>query len=247
LKNDIPVADVREVGAFMSMTSGEGGWRVVIVDSADDMNRNAANALLKVLEEPPPRALLMLISHNPGRLLPTIRSRCRKLALRPLAPELIAAELGTAVPDTDRDRLGRLADGSLGRALDLAADSGLEIHSQLIELLASLPRLDGRALTAFCDRFSRVGTERAFDLLGELLLGLVNRIARSAAGAATAGVDEAESRLIAGLSARAPAETWLTYWEGVTHLLDRTRAVNLDRRHVLMTLMTRLARAAGAP
>ena len=91
-RREIVAADVREVGRFLSMTPAEGGWRVVIIDSADDMNRHAANAVLKVLEEPPRRAVLLLVSHNPGRLLATIRSRCRSLALRPLANDTVAAD-----------------------------------------------------------------------------------------------------------------------------------------------------------
>lgn len=79
-RGEIVIGDVRDLGGFMRMTPSEGGWRVVIVDGAEDMNRNAANALLKGLEEPPGRALLLLVSHNPARLLPTIRSRCRRLA-----------------------------------------------------------------------------------------------------------------------------------------------------------------------
>ncbi len=83
MRSEIVVADVRNIGPFLSLTPAEGGWRVVVIDCADDLNRNAANAVLKVLEEPPRRALLLMVSHNPGRLLPTIRSRCRMLVLKP--------------------------------------------------------------------------------------------------------------------------------------------------------------------
>ena len=84
LRNEIVVDDVREIGTFLHLTAAEGGWRVVIVDGADAMNRNAGNALLKILEEPPQRALLLIVAHSPGRLLPTIRSRCRQMKLSPL-------------------------------------------------------------------------------------------------------------------------------------------------------------------
>ena len=83
MRGEIVVDDVRAVSEFMHMTPAEGGFRVVIVDIVDAMNRNAANALLKILEEPPPQALLLLVCHAPGRVLATIRSRCRKLVLRP--------------------------------------------------------------------------------------------------------------------------------------------------------------------
>jgi DNA polymerase-3 subunit delta' len=89
-RGEIIVDDVRDVGAFLRLTPAEGGWRVVVVDSADEMNPNAANAILKVLEEPPRRAALLLVSHAPGRLLPTIRSRCCRLVLKPLAEDAVA-------------------------------------------------------------------------------------------------------------------------------------------------------------
>ena len=85
MRTQIAVDDVREISGFMRLTPAEGGWRVVVVDGAEDLNQNSANALLKVLEEPPPRAVLLLVCAAPGRLLPTIRSRCRRLRLTPLA------------------------------------------------------------------------------------------------------------------------------------------------------------------
>src|SRR5579863_2134864 len=98
-RSEIVVEDARAIAGFLRLTPAEGGWRIVIVDTADDMNRNAANAVLKILEEPPPRALLILVSDNPGRLLPTIRSRCRRLPLRPLSEEIVARLLNRYRPD----------------------------------------------------------------------------------------------------------------------------------------------------
>ena len=111
MRSEIVVDDVRGLGEFMHMTPAMGDWRVAIVDAADEMNRNAANALLKILEEPPPNAVLLIVAHAPGRLLPTIRSRCRRLALQPLADETVIALLGDYAPDTRR-RDGRRSRGS---------------------------------------------------------------------------------------------------------------------------------------
>src|SRR5437016_8213797 len=97
LRTVIQVDDVRRTIGFFGSTAGEGGWRVCIVDSADELNAAGANALLKILEEPPAKALLIVVSHAPGRLLPTIRSRCRRLALRPLAAEDVARALAAAL------------------------------------------------------------------------------------------------------------------------------------------------------
>src|SRR5438045_6781510 len=101
LRGEIVVGDTREIGTFLRLTPAEGGWRVVVVDGADEMNRNAANALLKILEEPPQRALLLLIAHSPGRLLPTIRSRCRRFPLAPLPTAIVAELLARYRPELD--------------------------------------------------------------------------------------------------------------------------------------------------
>src|SRR5262249_18855572 len=117
LKTILEVDEIRRLGAFFGLTSTGGGWRVALVDSADEMNDNAANALLKILEEPPPRGILLLISHAPGRLLPTIRSRCQRLDLKPLDESLVVKRLAELTPDTsaeDRASLARLAGGSPG-------------------------------------------------------------------------------------------------------------------------------------
>src|SRR5882757_10038897 len=123
MRAEIAVDDVRELGAFMHMTPAMGQWRVAIVDAADEMNRNSANAVLKVLEEPPPNAVLLIVAHAPGRLLPTIRSRCRRLALKPLGTDTVMQLLGDYAPDTaqeERVALADLSEGSVGRALELA-------------------------------------------------------------------------------------------------------------------------------
>src|SRR5208282_2775114 len=144
LRGEIVVEDAREITAFFRLTAAEGGWRIVVVDGAEEMNRNAANALLKILEEPPRRALLLLISHSPGRLLPTIRSRCRRLALPPLSEADVIALLRQHQPDLPADEAGglaRLASGSIGRALALQAQGGLAVYGGMVDLLAGLPTL----------------------------------------------------------------------------------------------------------
>ena len=114
LRGEIVVEDTREIAAFLRLTPAEGGWRVVIVDGADEMNRNAANALLKILEEPPRRALLLLVAHSPGRLLPTIRSRCRRFPLAPLPPRN-RPSAARALPPRPARAASRGADGAVRR------------------------------------------------------------------------------------------------------------------------------------
>src|SRR5207248_7558405 len=128
IRAEIAVDDVRGLGAFMHMTPALGKWRVAIVDAADEMNRNSANAVLKILEEPPPNAILLMVAHAPGRLLPTIRSRCRRLALQRLGDGAVLQLLADYAPDTtteERAALTGLAEGSVGRALELASAGSL--------------------------------------------------------------------------------------------------------------------------
>src|SRR5260370_1024499 len=148
LRGETVVDARRPIGGFWRLPPAEGGWRVVIVDGADMMNRNAANALLKILEEPPQKALLLLVSDNPGRLLPTIRSRCRILALKPLAEAEVGEALARYRPDIaagDRAALAQLAEGSIGRGVDLAAAGGLGPHRSPGRPLAGPPPPAGPA------------------------------------------------------------------------------------------------------
>src|SRR5436190_14311233 len=150
------VDDVRRTVPFFGSTAGEGGWRVCIVDTADELQYpQAANALLKILEEPPPNALLLLISHAPARLLPTIRSRCRRLSLRPLSMDDVARAaalaLGRDAEDPELREASSLSEGSVGRALTLLEGPALALRKRVIDLLERLPTVDPQALHALGD------------------------------------------------------------------------------------------------
>lgn len=147
----IPVAQVRRAVSFFGSTAGEGGWRVCIIDTIDEVQMpHGANALLKVLEEPPRNALLLLISNAPGQLLPTIRSRVRRLTLRPLATEdatqAVALEAGADTDTATIREAVEAASGSVGRALDMLAGTTLTLRKSILDQLARLPRLDDQAL-----------------------------------------------------------------------------------------------------
>jgi DNA polymerase-3 subunit delta' len=156
LRQDIQVDDVRRTVTFFGSTAGEGGWRVAIVDAVDELNREGANALLKVLEEPPRRAVLLLVSHSAARVLPTIRSRCRLLALRPLLATEVARAAATAIgEDAEAANIkaaAAVADGSVRRALALLDGEALDLRSRITALLEQLPVVDPRALHALGDR-----------------------------------------------------------------------------------------------
>ena len=240
IRAEVAVDDVRELGAFMHMTPALGEWRVAIVDSADEMNRNSANAVLKILEEPPPKAVLLIVAHAPGRLLPTIRSRCRRLALRPLPEQDVVSLLGDYAPDTkpeERAALARLGEGSIGRALELASAGSLGLYRDMVDVLATLPDLDMVRLHGFAERFARRGEEANADWrsLNYLFDGWLKELARQAAlGGESGAVVPQEKGLRARLMAAAGVDRWMEAWEKVAHLFSRSDAVNLDRKQTVL-------------
>lgn len=228
--SEIVVGQVRGIGRFLSLTPAEGAWRVVVVDAADEMNPNAANALLKVLEEPPARAILLLVSHNPGRLLPTIRSRCRHLAARPLTEGTVVDFLARHRPElapTEAATIARLSEGSLGRALVFADGDGLALHTETEALLAALPELDLARLHKLGDKLARADGRDAFTTV-QALLGawLAGRLRAQAAGGAGA------------------LEPWIQVWENIGQLTKRADSANLDRKQLILNTFSALQAAA---
>jgi DNA polymerase III subunit delta' len=231
LMSEISVNVVRRLSGFFGMTSGAGGWRIVVVDTADDMNPNASNAILKLLEEPPSRAMLILLSNVPGRLLPTIRSRSRRLDLRPLEMPVLEKELARLLPDSDaseRAALARLSGGSLGLALQLAQGDGVELAREADRLLDRATQPDIAAILALGDRLYRI-TDGLDTFAGFLAQALTDRI-RARAG-------------------RPHLDRWVECLARLNDSFARTSALNLEPRQTLLSAAGALAtasRRAGA-
>jgi DNA polymerase III subunit delta' len=246
-RGEIVVDDVRTIGEFLHLTPAEGGWRIVIVDGADEMNRNAANALLKVLEEPSERALLLITGVSAGRLLPTIRSRCRHLAMMPIADPQLAALLAKCRPDLNDQIPGllRLANGSIGRALELAAAGGLGLYRELLGLIAA-SALDGGAIDAFADRLGRFNAEDSFRLVAELLPDwLARMVTRAAAGQGGALPEESAAwARLGGTRAGSGVDRWAELWEKLNRLFDLVDTVNLDRKQAILNAFFALDEAS---
>ncbi len=244
----IPVDEVRRALDLFALSAGEGGWRVCIVDSADDMNIAAANALLKILEEPPQKSIFLLISHSPGRLLPTIRSRCRKLTLSPLNDSDLENIMSSHFPDLGKDELrlaASLAEGSAGNALALARGGGVEQFREMIALLMALPQPDLAALHALGDRLSRVNAGQDYDAMMQLLTRWLARMIR--AGAANIIPQDriaGEGALMRRLLDAAPLDQWTEVWENIHTLLRRADSVNLGRKQVILSIFSSLAAVA---
>lgn len=243
----ITVEEIRKLLSFFHMSAAEGGRRVAIIDAADDLNTAAANALLKLLEEPPKDAVLLLVAHQPARLLPTIRSRCRELRLQPLAAEEMAVALGPMEVEGDPVRLGALAAGSVGDALRLSGQDGLAVYQQIVDLFTTLPRMDrGRAAKLAEAAAIRPGPDGdPFDLVVGLLDRFLSRTARAGLlGPPLPEVADGEGALLARISPDgASARMWAEAQAELSARARRGRAVNLDPAALVMDMLLTLAEA----
>ncbi|TGD42192.1 DNA polymerase III subunit delta' [Pseudotabrizicola sediminis] len=250
LSADIRVDEVRRMKSFFALSAADGGRRVAIIDAADDLNTGAANALLKLLEEPPSGVTFLVIAHQPHRLLPTIRSRCRELRLTALTPEPLARALeqaGGAVDPDDVQALGELAGGSVGEAFRLTNLDGLKTYASLTQLFTTLPRLDRPRALALAETGAGKGSEERFDLIVTLLDLFLARLAR--AGTLRQLPPEAargEGDLFARL---APSEQAARAWADLAQTLSlrarRGKAVNLDPAALLMDSLLKIDETAA--
>ena len=233
-KQMITVDEVRQLKSFFRLTSTDAGRRIVIVDCAEDMNPSAANALLKILEEPPENAFLFLISHQPSRLLPTIRSRCRELRLSRLdKPSMgLALEAANINFDTSQqDSLTKLSGGSIGEAVRILNMHGLPLYQSIIDMFGSLPILDNKKVYAMANKFSGRGASPEFELFISLFEIALNRLALS--GAHTKDFEHISSfkefEVFSRLSPdHLAARKWAELAQAASQRLRRGRAVNLD-------------------
>lgn len=241
IRSEIIVDQVRDASDFLHLTPAEGGWRVVVLDGAEDLNRNAANALLKALEEPPARAVLLLTCAAPGRLLPTIRSRCRRLPLAPLAPEPMVTLLARYLPDlgdAQRAGLAAVADGAPGRALLLAEEEGLRLADLVEEVLRAAPALDPARALDVADRLGK--SETAFGTFMDLLQrGIAHAVRDSLRG--RAGPER--ERMVAALS----LDAWGDVWHGLSRLRDETERFNLDKRQAIVSGLALFSGSVQSP
>ena len=231
LRKVIPVDEARGLSEFFSKSPASAPHRVAIVDAADDLNVNAANALLKTLEEPPARGVLLMVSHAPGRLLATIRSRCRRLAFSPLSLEAAAAFVRERqeVSAEDALRLARMAGGAPGRALALAGANAIAVDDAARALIDGLPRVDEAMALSLADRFRGGEGQAQFNLLFDRLAERVRRLAVERAAQGVGGL-----------------ERWAQAWETLQRLPREAEALNLDRADALFTALAELRQAARA-
>ncbi|SEL94092.1 DNA polymerase III, delta prime subunit [Roseivivax marinus] len=249
---EILVGEVRALKRRMALSSADGGRRVIIVDAADEMNVSAANALLKLLEEPPANTVLLLVCHRPARLLPTIRSRCRELRLAPLSPAQMTEALADAAADLspqEIEAVTELSAGSVGAALRLLNLNGLTLYGRLIEVLASLPDLDRPRALALSEAVAGRGREAELDLLLGLADIALSRLAR--AGVSGHPPERAahpeEPRVIGRLAPDARAgRAWADIAQSASDRARRGRSVNIDTASLVFDMLTRMRETAAS-
>lgn len=217
----IRIDDVRTINDFMAKKSSQNGWRVVIVDSIDDMNTAAANALLKILEEPPAKSVIMLISHNVGKLLPTIKSRCSKLVLRPLDENNLICLLRRYRPDLEEKEIkgiAHIASGSIGKALAYADGNALDMYEGLQKIVFSGAGFKLSELLDWVD--TAVASEESFSLAQELILKFCS------------------DNIVGSRDVEETAKVW----ENAVKCFRLTGSLNMDKRQVLINVIGQLCK-----
>jgi DNA polymerase-3 subunit delta' len=245
----IGVDEVRRLRSFLGHSAGEAGWRVVIVDRADELNQNAANALLKALEEPPHQTLFLLVATAEGRIPVTIRSRCRTLRVTALGKEDLEAAVRAALErdghKVDAETLGvalALSEGSVRRTLELATGEGIQLYRDLLASLGGLPELDGQRLHRLVERLGGAADSERLDLFLSLLLGLLERLIRATATGEE--LSSEERKLQHRLLARANLPQWVEVWDAIGRAKADAASLNLDRSLLVLEAFYRLQQAA---
>lgn len=236
----IRIDEVRALSSFFGLKSSDGGWRVIIIDTVDDMNVNAANAFLKILEEPPEKTIFLLLSHTPAGLLPTIRSRCRQLPLRPLSGEQVSRvvmALDGDVQTADMETLNILAEGSPGKAMSLLKSGGSDVFKSILALFEQYPDFDPAKLHGLADIAGKKDGEQTYRILCELFPWWLSRMVR----AVSIGYDQmplliGEQQIMQRLISHHPVDFWIEIWEKTNHLIKRADSINLDRKQIVLNL-----------
>ena len=251
-KQNITVDDVRSLKSFFGLSAADGGARVVIIDAADDMTDSAANALLKMLEEPPKNTFLFLISHQPAALLPTLRSRCRELRLSALSHDMMQQALTQAkihLSEEQSSLFTRLSAGSAGQAIRLAQLDGDTLYSALISTLQTLPSLNQSAALKLAESFAGQANSERFDLLIDLIDYILGQAAKTSLIPLDPDQDPTppDQKLFTTLH-KGPigARKWALLQQDISQRMRHGRAVNLDPVTLILDMFFKIEKCAAA-
>jgi DNA polymerase-3 subunit delta' len=240
-KDSVDVNEIRKVPQFLRMTASDGGWRVVIIDDADTMNRNAQNALLKILEEPPPRAILILITHRLGALIPTIRSRAHVINFQPLGPETIAeliAAQGHRLGASETATISRLAGGSAGKTIASIEQGGLDTLSRVMTAFEQYPQWNWAELHNLANDLGAYGRENAYYAYTEILQNLFTRLATAKARGTNL---ESEMEPLSDLWRNSSLDRLLKICENLQSHFGKADVANLDKRQAVLSAFSIIA------
>lgn len=238
LYTEIRADDVRRAIGMFQRSAGRGGYRICVLDCAEDLNRSGANALLKLIEEPPPDSLFLIVAHRPAQVLATIRSRCRKMLLRPLSEAEVAAVIEEVGPPwsnrplAERQAAAARAEGSAQGALRLLGGAGIELDAQMRRLLGGLPAVDWRTVHTLADKVTGRDDNTNYDAMLAAAFDWLDGTVQSRAGEGAT-----PDRL-------AP---YAEVWDKISEAARECEALNLDRRQFVLTMFAELSAAASAP
>jgi len=243
-KESVEVNELRKVSPFLRMTASEGGWRIVIIDDADTMNRNAQNALLKILEEPPANTVLILVTHRLGALIPTILSRVQVMNFHPLSQDIIHEELGRlpgALNADDFAVITDLAQGSLGRALGYIEEGGVETLVKLLSILDQYPNVKWGDVHKLSEDLGRKGQERAYAMFDESFQWIYEVLVRAKARGADIPVSALQLASLQQLVKKSSLQDLVKTHENLHSLFEKTRYANLDKRQAVLGAFSMMA------
>ncbi len=236
-KASVEVAEIRKVTPFLRMTAGEGGWRIVIIDDADTMNRSAQNALLKILEEPPKNTVLILVAHRLGALIPTIRSRTRTINFQPLADEHIMHLLEKSehsIAQADMQNLIRISEGSVGTALHFLEEGGLDTLSQINGIFQSYPNWNWTEIHVLSEYFARKGQEKSYDSFATLMCWICEQLCKAKGRGVTPEGQVFETDALQSLLRKSSLEQLLNICENLNAHFDKVQRANLDKKQAVL-------------
>lgn len=238
----ITIDTIRDLKSFFTLSAADGGWRVAIIDAADELNIQAANALLKILEEPPVKSIILLVCHQPAALLPTLRSRCQTLRCQPLAAPDIMQVLNNNDIEAPNDpqMLHLLSDGSAGTAIRLQTDGGFELYTELTELISTAPGLNRTKAIALADSCVGKSAIARYDTMVELILFLLARLAKFGAMRIPdqPQADTKEEQLFNRLAPNAAAgRRWADLHQNLSSRSAHARTVNIDPGSMILDML----------
>lgn len=237
-KGGVEIAEVRKVAPFLRMTAAEGGWRVVIVNDADTMNRASQNGILKILEEPPKNTLLILIAHRPGALIPTIRSRARVMHFDPLGIDDMRSLLqkqGHHLAQDELHALYTLSEGSIGRALDLIDQGGLDVMGRVISMFEDYPSWKWSQLHVVAEDYARANNATSFAMFQNVMQWIARQMAvcKARGQSLPAGPMSALPQF-SELVQKSPLERLLEICDNLNEHFEKVNRGNLEKRQAVL-------------